>query len=196
MPEMLLSMLILAFLAAATASLYTVGQAQHHTAKGYSQVQTDVRRAMARVTRTIRHGYSVVGTSSLGTLNGLSSAVNDQIIVEVPEPSPSTAKRQIRFYRSNAGVLYYQDHTQAAPGTALMTGLQVPREGLTSGEAAPLTFHYYQSIPDLSGAVTTTNVDANPSLATEVRITITARSAPVSTTVRAYVSLRNSLQGL
>lgn len=179
LPEVLVTALILAFVVAATAGLYTIGQAQQQTARGYSRAQTDIRSALNRITRTLRHGYRIVDTSSVGALAGMSSGAT-QAIVEVPEPGAASTA-QVRFYRAADGTVYFQRHTDAAPGTALIRGVQA------------LTFQYLQTTDPGTGLATFPA--PTPGQATEVRITITANRPHAVTTVQAYVTLRNALGG-
>lgn len=173
--EVLIVALIMTFLTIGVGMLYTVGQRQQRISNYYSQVQTDMREGLRRVTRTLRHGYEVVGTSTAGTLNGLSSSTS-QIIVRVPEPTgAATTYVHIRFYVSGS-VLYSQRQDQSAPGVALLDGVQT------------LAFNYF----DEYGA----NMNATPTAATRTEIVLTARRGPATTTVRTLVTLRNRSVGL
>lgn len=179
LPEVLVTALILAFVVAATAGLYSIGQAQQRTARSYSRVQTDLRSALNRMTRTLRHGYRIVDTSTVGTLTGMSSGTS-QTIVEVPQPGAASTA-QVRFYRAADGTVYFQRHIDAAPGTPLTGGVQA------------LRFEYLQTTDPGTGLATFPA--PAPGLATEVRITLTANRPPAITTVKAYVTLRNALGG-
>lgn len=174
--EMAVTALVLAFIVAATAGLYNIGQRQQLIGGRYSANQTNMREALRRMTRALRHGYAVVGTSSAGSLSGISSGAG-QVVVRVPDPGGAT-QSDLLFYRSPAGAIYYLGQNDPAPGTKLLDNVQ------------SLTFNYFQTTP--SG---TTVVDATPSQATEVMITMTAVSRPATTTVTAYVNLRNAIGG-
>jgi len=100
--EMLVAALVLSFLVASTAAVYQGGEKQQRTARAYSLAQTDIRRALQRITRTARHGYQVVPTSNWGTFAGQSSGMH-QLIVEVPEPG-TTSRAQVRFYIQDGNV--------------------------------------------------------------------------------------------
>lgn len=178
--EMVVSALILSFIVAATAGLYTVGQAQQRTARSYSEAQTDIRTTLRRMTRALRHGYQVVGVSAAGTLAGKASGP-DQVIVRVPEPGGGS-QSEILFYRSGSGVLYFQRESDAAPGTPLVEGVRA------------LAVHYFRTDIAVGGAIRVP-VDADPATATEAEVTLTVERPPAVTTVKAYVTLRNAIVG-
>lgn len=169
--EVILAAMVLSFMVAATARVYQVGEKQQRTARAYSLAQSDIRRGLQRLTRTVRHGYQVVAASA--NFGGASSGLN-QVVVEVPEPG-GTTRGEIRFYLSG-GTLYAQKQSEAAPGTALVTGVQA------------LELKYYQT--DSGTGIASV---VAPALATEVDIKVTAKRDPAVTTVRAYVNLRNAI---
>ncbi|HOJ23012.1 MAG TPA: type II secretion system protein [Armatimonadota bacterium] len=171
--EMLVAALVLSFLVASTAAVYQGGEKQQRTARAYSLAQTDIRRALQRITRTARHGYQVVPTSNWGTFAGQSSGMH-QLIVEVPEPG-ATSRAQVRFYIQDGNV-YAQRQNVPSPGILLIEGVQA------------LEFRYYQTDPG-TGA----RPEVPPDQATEVEITLTAVRGPAVTTVKAYVNLRNAI---
>jgi hypothetical protein len=76
------------------------------------------------------------------------------------------------FYVSG-GTLYYQSSSGTAPGTALLTGVN------------SMSVVYYTTS---NGA---TSVASTPSAATEIQITLSATQGPVTTSVQAYVWMRN-----
>ena len=130
-------------------------------ARFYSYGQTDIRTAMRTVTRTLRHAYQVNATGTLGSLSGVASN-GSQVVCTIPQASGS-ANIQVLFYMSGDTV-YYQRSTDAAPGTALLTG------------ATGMAVAYYTTTNGITSAA------ASPSQATEVQITLTATRGSVTTT--------------
>lgn len=172
--EMMSALLILAIITAASFSLYWSGNQAHRRARFYSQAQTDIRQALRQMIRVIRSANSVVSQGTMGTLAGLASGSN-QVVVRLPQGAGSFI--ECRYYVSN-GVLYQQRSTDAAPGTALLTGV------------TGLTFNYVRTL----GGVRTA-VDGAPSVATEVQMAINARRGSVTTGLTGYVALRTKLTG-
>jgi type II secretory pathway pseudopilin PulG len=186
--ELLASAIVLSFLVASSATLYSVWQRQSLLARNYSQAQTDLRTAFRIMLRTIRHGTTVVATSSSGTINGKVSNAS-QIVVHVPESGSASA--DVVFYVDSAGTLYYQRDTDATP-TSMITGVKT------------ISIHYFQTTTTVSGTGTlseaNTEVAGAPASATEVQIALTVRSGgpkdttneAAVTTVQSYVTLRNT----
>lgn len=187
--EMLMAVVMLTFVGAGTATLLLVGQRQQRLARNYSQVQSDLRKGLLRITRTLRHGYQVVGQNttysasvSAFTATAARQSNASQLVVRIPEPAGTTPTSvELRFYRSG-GILYAQHPADLAagnPGIALLSGVQ------------SLAFNYFRT-----GGTTTTVVDATPEQASEVRILVTAAREQAITTVETRISLRNALPGL
>ncbi|MFN3648286.1 MAG: type II secretion system protein [Armatimonadota bacterium] len=177
--EVVIAAMILGFLLAATANLYQVGFRQQRLAGAYGQVQTDLRDALRRATRGMRHGFRVVSPSTSPSFPVTTSSAA-QVIVEVPEPSASASSSvEVRFHVSG-GVLYAQRSDQAAPGLALIQGVQT------------VSFEYFRQP---SSGTEHTPVNGAPASANEVRVTVTARRPPATTTVSTLVNLRNSIAG-
>jgi hypothetical protein len=168
--EVLAAAIIVAFLTTATAALITVGERQDRTTRFYSYGQTDIRTAMRTIGRTLRHAYLVRASGTLGTLNGVASNAS-QVVCEIPQASGSS-NIEILFYMSG-GTVYYQRSTDAAPGTALLTG------------ASGMAVAYYTTT---SGTTTTATT---PDQATEIQITLTATRGSVTTSAPTYVMMRN-----
>jgi Tfp pilus assembly protein PilW len=188
LPELLAAALVIAFIVGATAKLYSVGQGQQLLARSYSQAQTDLRTALRRVTRTIRHGFPLHGPTNPSTKSNFpanSTSNATQIVVPVPETDTDGSHKEIRIYYSN-GALYAQRSDESAPGTLLISGLQTNPVGVE--------FKYYLTLPSSTGTITV-DVSSNPAKATEAQISLTAvrQSATVSAT--AYVAIRNVLAG-
>jgi hypothetical protein len=174
--EMVLAALLLSFIVAAVSALYNVAYKQQRIARNYSQVQTDIRAGLRRATRAIRHGYKVVNPSTQANFPVKASNASQMIVVV---PDNTAAQRELRLYLSS-GTLYaqYQDQTTAS-ATALLSGVTA------------LTFNYFYE-----NVTTKTATDGSPQLATEVQITVTAQQDAATTTVQAYVELRNATLGL
>jgi Tfp pilus assembly protein PilW len=175
--EFLVSMFLMSIVLTGTARLFYVGYQQQRQARGYSNAQKEIREGLRRMTRALRHGYGVVNPSSSAGFPAADSGAS-QVIVRVPEPSgASTTDIEFRFHVSGE-VLYYQRSDEAAPGTALVSGVQ------------SAVFNYYQS----SGSGRTA-VDSTPASANEVQVTLTAESADMTTKVSTLVNLRNATVG-
>jgi type II secretory pathway component PulJ len=173
--EGIVGLTILSVVLAATAALLAGGQRLQRTSQDYSQLQTDLRTAVRRVARSLRHGFAVVNPSTVSGF-GVQASSATQVIVTVPEPSGVTPEKvELRFYVSNQ-VLYAQRSDQAAPGTALLTGVR------------GLAFSYYQTT-----AAGRTAVDATPQLATEVRFTLSAAQGKIVTAMPGMACLRNTI---
>lgn len=173
--EALAVSLILAFVMAASARLLHAGNVQQLLSRGYSQAQTDLRDALRRATRGIRHAFGVVPASSSPTFSAAPNSNASQLIVRLPQPG--SAAIEARYYLSN-GTFYVQRDTDAAPGTPLITGV------------TQLQFQYLRV-----SATTHTDVTGSPGSANEVRIRLTARRETATTPVEALVSMRNSVIG-
>ena len=170
--ELLAAMLLLTFIIAVTGTLYQVGQRQQRTARDYSQNQIDARKALRKLTRTIRHALGVVGTSAAGNLLNLTSGAN-AIIVDTLDAG-GAPRVQIRFHVSN-GVLYGQREEQAAPGVAIADGIQ------------SLTFRYFQVFGAGRTELLTGLEDA-----TDVEIHLTILRNGMTTTTVGLVGMRNA----
>ncbi len=170
--ELLAAMLLLTFMVAVTGRLYQVGQRQQQTARVYSQNQTDARKASRTLTRTIRHGYGVIGTSAAGNLVNLTSGTN-AIIVETIEAGGGS-RLQIRFHVSN-GILYGQRQEQTAPGSAILENVQ------------SLSFKYFQVFGD-----SRTELLSGYDVATDVEFRLTLLRNGISTATVALVGMRNA----
>jgi len=171
--ELVLSLTIFASIVAATAALMNAGQQQQRLGSEYSRLQTDLRTALRRITRTVRHGRGVVMVSETSAFRAAGSGAG-QIIVAVPEPSRVTpAQVEVRIYAAN-NTLYAQRSDQAAPGTVLLTGVR------------SLTFNYYQTVGTSRAAV-----DATPGQATETQVTLSAAQGRAITSATTTVALRN-----
>jgi hypothetical protein len=176
--ELVASALLLSFVVAAASKLFQVGHASHTMVRHYSQAQSDLREALRRATWGMRHGYGVVATSTAGNFP-VQASNTAQAILLLPEPTGSNpAQVQVRYHVTN-GILYAQRANEAAPGMALLPGVQ------------NVTFAYYQT----NGA-TRVPVNGTPALATEVEIQATARRHRWNTKVSTLVNLRNSITGL
>lgn len=177
--EAVITALILSFVVAATASLMNSGLRQQKIGREYSQAQTDLRQGLSRATRAIRHAYGVVNPSTEANFGGSTASNTNQIIVRVPEPAGSANPDvEMRFHASN-GTLYAQRDDEAAPGTALMTGVQ------------SLTFNYFQSNTGVS-----VPMNGTPSQASAVQVRVTAVVGSATTPVETLVTMRNSILGL
>jgi type II secretory pathway pseudopilin PulG len=185
--ELLASAIVLSFLVASSATLYTVWQRQSLLARNYSQAQTDLRKAFRIMLRAIRHGTAVIASSSSGTLSGQASN-GSQIVVHIPQSGITSA--DVLFYTDAGGALYFQRDTDSTP-TRIISGV------------TNMTVVYYTTVTtvDVSGHVAAnTTVAATPDQATEVQIALTVRSGgPMNntneaavTTVQTYVGLRNT----
>lgn len=175
MIEGLVVALLLSFAVAATAALLGAGQRQQRLGRNYSQVQQDLREALRRSTRGIRHGYTVVGTSTDPDFAAAPSSGANQVIVNMT--TTGDAQIQARYHLTN-GTFYVQRADEAAPGAALITGV------------TELVVSYYQSI----GAVRTPT-DGTPANATEIRMRVKAKREAVSTAAETLVTLRNKQAG-
>ncbi len=171
--EMVATLTILAAVSAATVSLYWSGQRAHRRARFYTQAQTDIREGLRRMTRVARSAECVMAQGTLGTLTGLSSNAY-QVVLRVHGASGAS---ECRYYVSN-GVLYQQYSTQAAPGTALVSGV------------VSLTFNYYRT-----AAGVRTSVNGAPATASEIEIALCVRSGSVTTSLTGYVAIRTVLAG-
>ena len=176
--EMLATTLLLGMTATAAATLMRTGQRQQKIARDYSQIQTDMRSAVRRASRTIRHGYAVVNPSSSSRFAGNTASNGSQVIVKVPEPG-NTSQVEVRFYLSG-GTFYAQRADDTGSGLALMSGVNT------------LSFNYYQTS---SATGTRTAVDSTPQSATEVGLTLNATSGLVTSSFTSYVALRNKNTG-
>lgn len=173
--ELVVALFLFGMMIAATASLLVAGQRQQTLGQDFSHVQSELRTGLRRATRTLRHGYAVVASSSSGAFSSPVSNAS-QVIVRVPEPTGAGALQvEVRLHVSG-GVLYAQRADQAAPGTALLSGVQ------------SLRFEYFQT----SGG-TRSPVDASPADTTDIRITVTAAKGVAATSATTTVSLRNAL---
>ena len=176
LPELLITALLLSFIVGSVARLYSVGKSSHQVSRGYSQNQTDLRTAMRRATRTIRHGGAPVATTTdFG--GGTQASDGTQVILQIPD---SSVKVRV-YYKS--GSLYAQRSDESAPGTQLITGLTIP-----SGQQ---TFRYYQS----AGTAPPADVSGSPATATEVKISLWSVRERVQTGITTYVALRNRIAG-
>src|SRR5262249_26544902 len=142
--EMVASALIVSFTLAAAATLYMTWQKQTLLARNYSQAQTDLRTAFHSLLRTLRHGSTVVATSSAGNLNGQTSTTS-QVIVTVPQATGSS-DIQVLYYQTG-GVLYYQRQGDGS-GTSIISGVTA------------FTVHYYKTVTTTSGGVSTITTTA------------------------------------
>lgn len=179
MLEVLVASLLVFGIVAAASRLYGIGVAQQSMARNYSQVQTDLRTALRRVTRTLRHGFALKNPSTQTSFpSGSLTSNSTQVIVPVQE---SSAVPEIRIYfDSTAGTLYAQRSDDGSITDLL-------------DQVSSLTFNYYKTI-----AGVTTEVASAPETATEVKITLTAWygsfvGARATTTCTAYVALRNNI---
>lgn len=180
--EMLVAMLILSFIIAAAATFYNTAYEQQRQARGFSRALTDLRSSLRVATRAIRHGFTVVGTT---TNFGNASSSATQLIVTVPEPTGTTPSTvQLRYYLSG-GVLYKQRSDQAAPGTALADGITT------------LTFTYYQTVVTTRNTLpyTVGSTTFGRDNATEVLMTVTATREKVLVRDSALILLRNKALG-
>src|SRR5437868_3412727 len=134
--EMLMVAIILSFIVGATMRLYNVGQYQQLQARMYSQAQLDLRVALRRATRTIRHGYSPKATSSKSNFPSDSASSSTQVIVPIPETDSDGTNKEIRVYYSS-GSLYAQRSDETGSGTLLIDGLRTSTAGAE--------FHYFKS---------------------------------------------------
>ena len=175
--ELVLTALILSFILAATAQLYRVGNEQHRIVRHYSQVQVNLREALRRATRTIRHGSAVVTGSTVSNFQVADSTAT-QLIVVVPEPTGVMPDWiQVRIHL-DGGILYAQRADQAAPGTPLITGVQ------------SVNFDYFQV-----AGTTRAAVNGTPQVANEVQLSVVGRDGNATTRVTTLVNLRNAIAG-
>ena len=179
--EMLIVAVVLSFIVGATMRLYNLAQHQQLQARMYSQAQGDLRIALRRATRVLRHGYAAKATSTKSNFPSGSASSSTQIIVPIPETDTNASNKEIRVYYSN-GSLYAQRSDQTGSGTLLISGLRTSPGGAT--------FNYYKT-----SGVSTTEVASSPDTATEVRITLWAVRFNVTTSVSAYAALRNVISG-
>jgi prepilin-type N-terminal cleavage/methylation domain-containing protein len=178
LPELLVSLTLMAFVIVSCATLLTIGRRQQRTWQQYSQIQTDLRMALRRASRTIRHG-SVVLNPSVAANFPVKTSSATQLIVLVPEPTGTTPTTvEVRFHL-NGGVLYAQRSDVSGNGIALMSGVQ------------SVAFSYYRTV---AGA--RTSVPGAPHTATEVGITLTGSSGALTTNLTALVAMRNALLSL
>lgn len=178
--ELIISAAILSAIIVSAGGLLAVAYRQQIRGRNYSQAQTDLRTALRIATRSIRHGYNVVATSTDSNFpSGSRTSGASQVIVRVPEPSTSSsADVEIRIYVSS-GVMYAQRSDQATPGKKLMSGV------------SSLTINYFRTI-----AGTQSDVDGSPGTATEVCLTLASTQGILTTTATAYVTMRNAIEGL
>jgi Tfp pilus assembly protein PilW len=174
--ELVGTFVILAFIALGTMQLYRVGDRTQRTARFYSDAQAVARKALQRMTRTVRHASIVDMASTVTNFSAAPDSTASQIIVSVPQPN-ATGTDHIRFYVSS-GTLYAQRNDDTGAGMALATGVQ------------SLTINYYATTVVSSGT-TNSSVDNAPASSTEVKITLVVKSGTVTTTEVTYVSLRN-----
>src|ERR1041385_3230096 len=83
--ELLVVAIVLSFIVGAAMRLYNLAQHQQLQARMYSQAQTDLRTALRRATRAIRHGYAAKATSSKSNFPNGSATSSTQVIVPIPE---------------------------------------------------------------------------------------------------------------
>jgi len=173
-PELLIALLVLSFVIAGTARLLVAGERQQSLGRNYSQVQTDLRLALNRATRAIRHAHGAQAGSS-----------DTQLIVEVPQASGETPQTtKATYYRSGDTFFMRPSTPSNADPVPLITGVDM------------LSINYFRT----DGAVrtpvdvTATNPPnpANPTRATEVRIAITARRGRAAFSVDTLVAMRNA----
>ena len=179
--EMLGAAMILAFVSLGTVMLYRVGDKTQRTARFYSDAQSQVREALRRVSRTVRHANGVVTNSLVANFSTAPSSDTTQVIVETPAPA-STSTEYIRFYL-NGTTLYAQRHDDTDAGIAITSGVQ------------SMTVNYYYTTVTSSG-ISRTRVNGAPTTATEVQITLVLKSGTVTTTENVFVELRNHSLGL
>jgi hypothetical protein len=186
-----LAAILLSFVVAASANLISVGQRQQRIARNYAQVETDLREALRRATRAVRHGYSVqsptINTSAVLNFadSGVPKLLSDstQVIVKVPEPTGSNPDTvELRFHLTN-GTLYAQRSDQSSPGTALIS------------DVSSLSISYWNTVGTTRTAVNDTTGSNVPSAATEVQFTITAVEDQATTKVSTLVAMRNKIAG-
>lgn len=180
--ELLAVAIILSFLVGATAQFYNTSKAQHQLSRDYSQVQTDLRTALRRVTRTLRHGFAPKHPSTRANFPSGSTSNSTQVIVPIPEADGAGVNKEIRIYYSN-GSLYAQRSDETGAGTLLINDLNTSPAGAE--------FRYYKTV---AGANPTEVANA-PETATEIRITLTGKYGRATTSVVAYVALRNVISG-
>ena len=184
--EAVVAAMLLSFVVAATAQLLAVGQAQQRIARNYSDAQTDLREALVRSTRAIRHGYAVKNPSAdvgaVANYPNLTSTTT-QLIVEVPEPTGALSERvQLRFHVTN-GTFYAQRSDETAPGTELIEDVD------------SIVFSYWRTTGTTRIPVNDTTGANTPSTATEVDIRLIAVRDNAETPVSTLVTLRNSIAG-
>lgn len=182
--EVLLSLLLLAFLVSGTAALLNAGLRQQRLARGYSNDQTDLRNALRLATRAIRHSTGVINSSGVNFgSTGVAEVSNASVLfVTVPEPSPGT-NIQHRYYLSG-GTLYRQRSSDTGPGTPLLTNV------------TGLQFNYYRTLAGLRTSADPGNATGlSTSQATEVLITVTVSQEYTTTKATALVYLRNYSPG-
>jgi prepilin-type N-terminal cleavage/methylation domain-containing protein len=178
LPELLACLTMLAFVMTGAATLLNVSSRQQRTLRIYSQVQTDLRSGIRRASRTLRHASAILNPSTSVNFPVKTSGAS-QVIVRVPEPAGSAASAvEVRFYASG-GVFYAQRSDVSGAGVALESGVQ------------SVAFKYYRTANGSRAAV-----DATPSQATEIQITITATSGAINTKLSNLVALRNVLINL
>jgi len=135
--ELLGATLLLAFVTSATAALYHVGTRQQRNAQFYSETQTDLKEALRRITRTIRHGgwggVGVVMGSSVTNFAGVANSTASQIIVSVPQPN-AIGSDQVRIYMDGSGNVYAQRNDSVGAGTLML-----------AGPSSTIAFRYWQT---------------------------------------------------
>jgi type II secretory pathway component PulJ len=173
--EAVVTLVILSFVVAATATMMEVGTRQQRLGRNYSEVQTELRDALRRVTRGLRHGYQVVASSTQANFATAPTSGPTQVIVKLPQAGGGII--EVRYHLSN-GTLYSQREDETAPGTARLT------------EVDSLSLSYYQTVGSVRSAA-----DSSPGDATEIRFYVTATRGSATTPVEALVALRNRLAG-
>ncbi len=178
--ELLVSTLIFTFVLTAAVSLYSAGNVQQNRARYYSQAQTDLRLILRTASRTIRHAYGVVSSSTESRFpSGSKSSSQDQIIVRVPEPARAKKNSiEIRFYVLD-GAFYAQRSDEAAPGTKFAEGVK------------SLKVNYFRSTGSFRNSA-----DNAPATATEAQLNIQNTVGNVSSGAAAYIAFRNADIGL
>lgn len=172
--EAILALTVLSFVVIATATMLEVGLRQQRLGRSYSNVQNDLRDALRRATRGVRHAFGVVASSNSEFGSAVTSGPS-QVIVQLPQAGAS--RLNVRYYLSGT-TLYFQKAGEAAPGTALITGVN------------SFSLSYYRTI----GTVRTAT-DGTPSNATEIAFRLTATSGSATTPVETLVLMRNRLAG-
>jgi Tfp pilus assembly protein PilW len=179
--ELVATFVILAFISLGTLQLYRVGDKTQRTARFYGDAQAKAREALQRISRTLRHAWSVEIASTQTNFSAAPNSDTTQSIVKVPQPYPGTSYDYIRVYLSG-GTIYAQRQDDVGAGLALATGV------------TSLTFTYYLTAMTSTGT-SVSQVNGTPATATDVEIAITLTSGTVTTTETAYVSLRNKNLG-